>query len=287
MDPKELANTIILDRVDLLIDCYSSVYKAARGTSYKYWSEELIEQIESNYKKAKSMIRAVYDDYIAQVSARKSYKAFLDIFKHRPISGNDIKITFTDAEKELDKSLFDIYFSSAVAGIEEFKRKLSIQTSFSAADHYAIDYYKFLKTQRKDVLLDTDKKILSSIFNKANSEGLTKRETQKLIIDRFSDEEMTKARAQSIAVTETTASLNWAKYQSGVNSSIELVKMWLTAEDDLVRPSHLVLDHKVSNINDDFVTGDGNSCSYPGDARLPAGDVINCRCSFSMRPKEL
>ena len=58
-------------------------------------------------------------------------------------------------------------------------------------------------------------------------------------------------------------------------------KVWITAGDEKVRTSHLVLDGKSIDADEMFVTGLGSIMRYAGDMENGASlsDVINCRCT--------
>lgn len=55
-------------------------------------------------------------------------------------------------------------------------------------------------------------------------------------------------------------------------------KQWLTAEDDLVRPSHQDADGQTVPIGDQFDVG-GEGADYPGDPQLSDAEAANCRCT--------
>ena len=267
---------LILANIDHLLDIYLTIYKARGGSSYKYWGAELNHMIKANEKIAFDMVQKNYNIYINQINKtiRKSFFSF----KAR------IDITYEAVNTNLEEGLFNIHFSSAKAGAQEFAEKVGVATSFSAADSYAIDYYKFLTEQSARYLLDTDKKVLSGILNTANVEGLSVRETKKLLISNLSDVDKITSRAHNIATTETTKSLNWAKFRSGMDAQIKMKKTWFTAGDKRVRLSHIVMDGVTQKLEEPFITGLGNPCQYPGDADLPSADIVGCRCSFSEYP---
>ena len=79
-------------------------------------------------------------------------------------------------------------------------------------------------------------------------------------------------RAETIARTEMQTSLHEAQQQSmqqavdsGVIKAGTVVGIWRTAEDDLVRNSHVALDGETAALGQPFVSGYGNLLYYPGD----------------------
>lgn len=62
-------------------------------------------------------------------------------------------------------------------------------------------------------------------------------------------------------------------------------KVWITAGDEKVRQSHVILDGVSIGSDDVFVTGKGGKMRYSGDMTMGAllSDVINCRCETIYR----
>lgn len=61
---------------------------------------------------------------------------------------------------------------------------------------------------------------------------------------------------------------------------IRVKKKWLSCGDDRVRDSHAAMDGQTVDVDDDFITGDGNHIAYPGDPSAPPEEVYNCRCTL-------
>lgn len=107
--------------------------------------------------------------------------------------------------------------------------------------------------------------------------------------------------ARRIARTESTNVLNEATLQRGLDAEADvgerLVKVWLSARDERVRPTHrasystvdadgTVREHagahgQVVGIREKFRVGDG-FLDRPGDPNGPLEEVIQCRCSIAV-----
>lgn len=61
---------------------------------------------------------------------------------------------------------------------------------------------------------------------------------------------------------------------------IRVRKKWLSCGDNRVRDSHAELDGTVVDVDDDFVTINGNRIAFPGDPSAPPEEVYNCRCTL-------
>lgn len=95
-------------------------------------------------------------------------------------------------------------------------------------------------------------------------------------------------RAMRIARTETASAANYAIEKTYVqNSDVVWGKRWVTANDDLVRDSHIesgiqpsVNGEPITTLEDDFVLGSGVQTPRPQGSG-EAGEDINCRCTIS------
>lgn len=115
--------------------------------------------------------------------------------------------------------------------------------------------------------------------------GKTVQEIAGDLRSKFSDIEEIGSRAMTIARTEvlTAVSLGQASAMADAAKLIpDLMKMWLTADDDRVRHSH-------EQLHGDFVEHDeefSNGLQFPRDPEGDASEVINCRCTWIMVPKD-
>lgn len=59
-------------------------------------------------------------------------------------------------------------------------------------------------------------------------------------------------------------------------------KQWHATLDNRTRESHQMLDGQIVDVDEDFVTENGDTASSPGHFGIPAED-INCRCQMTTR----
>jgi len=83
-------------------------------------------------------------------------------------------------------------------------------------------------------------------------------------------------RTERIARTEIISAHNNGAMQAYKQSEVVEEKEWISSRDGDVRDSHQIDGEKVP-IDEPF----SNGLMYPGDPAGAAGDVINCRCTFS------
>lgn len=91
-------------------------------------------------------------------------------------------------------------------------------------------------------------------------------------------------RARTVARTETASAVNAGAYAGAVRDAETRgdpapFKVWLSTDDQRVRPTHHEADGQRTLLTEPFRVG-GAQLLYPGDPRGPAQEVINCRCTF-------
>jgi hypothetical protein len=98
-------------------------------------------------------------------------------------------------------------------------------------------------------------------------------------------------RSRYIARTETVVAANQGKYLSARSSRLVMKKKWMPAVDARTRHSHRdMLNRDWIGLEEDFAImnqelGVLEPALYPGDARLSAANVINCRCTLVCEPQ--
>ncbi len=106
------------------------------------------------------------------------------------------------------------------------------------------------------------------------------------LITRYKDNAL-KARAENIARTEISLSLNQSEYEatkqavdSGAVRAQAVTREWDSAGDSRVRPAHKVMDGQRVGLDEAFTAPDGQKLMFPGDTSLGASVTLTvmCRC---------
>lgn len=69
-----------------------------------------------------------------------------------------------------------------------------------------------------------------------------------------------------------------ASIEAAEDAGAELVKVWIATLDGRTRPSHGAMDGREADVDGHFRLA-GIEIDGPHDDKLPAGEIINCRCS--------
>lgn len=92
-------------------------------------------------------------------------------------------------------------------------------------------------------------------------------------------------RGEAIGRTEAMAALHQAQDESfrqaiaaGQVDARDVRKVWHSAGDRRVRDTHRILNGESVGFTESFTSPSGARLRYPGDARAPAAEIIQCRC---------
>lgn len=148
-------------------------------------------------------------------------------------------------------------------------------------------FNRWIETYGLELCVEMDKVTVEYLRKKLSAaivDGLSLAEKIKVLQNASDDlfNEMSKARAELIARTESCTTINAGSTELYKSEGIEQ-KEWIATLDDRTRDSHLLMDGVVIPINDKFEVpatsqSEGAMMMYPGDASAPASQSCNCRC---------
>lgn len=139
------------------------------------------------------------------------------------------------------------------------------------------------------------RKLMEVFFNDYSSKRIsdvtdtTRERVKKLLADNtdlsisqqaslLESDDFTRARALTIARTESTAAANYGASLGAESADFETNKQWLAVLDSNTRPDHVAADGQLVGNDEMFIVG-GFQCLYPGDLSLPPQECIQCRCT--------
>ena len=131
--------------------------------------------------------------------------------------------------------------------------------------------------------------LLDSSWTRIHDEVLAGMENQESMDDIFSridslyGDQFSTTRSMTIARTEVTAASNITTQKTGEylaeRFELDITKRWITARDDRVRDSHIMMEGVEVPLDELFYVN-GSMMLCPGDTSHGAdlGEVVNCRC---------
>jgi HK97 family phage portal protein len=180
---------------------------------------------------------------------------------------------YTDERRDLIAFVVPIYERALRYGASTLAEEIGVGLTFNLNDPQVI-YYLTVTPLKLTGVIDTVK----NEVRRQLIEGVTANETITEIADRFRSlfAGATK-RAMTIATTEVGRALNYARSME-MQKAPYTTKIWFTALDERVRPTHRAMHGLRILIGQSWVLGSGASLRFPGDPQGPARETINCRC---------
>jgi len=191
--------------------------------------------------------------------------------------GRILNITKPTKEKLFRVALTPVVKSHAKqinSGFEDFNIKVKMPIVNK-------ETIKFLDTHLPKITGQIDKATrqrVSGIVQRGIDRGDSVSAVSELVGDVFTN--MSSSRARLIAQVETGIAASTGDFISAKASGLDLLKVWSSAGDALVRPSHQI--HEAVGMNDTF----SNGLLYPMDPNGPIEEIANCRCTLLFIPKD-
>lgn len=132
-------------------------------------------------------------------------------------------------------------------------------------------------------LARTTQRAIAKIIESAISEGLSLSDTAKRI-QKEANGEINRSRAIMIARTESIQAMGKGRRIAMFTSNLAYEKKWIDTRDERTRLSHRdIANADPIPLEEPYIlnTIDGGTepADYPGDPKLSAANVINCRCA--------
>ena len=196
-------------------------------------------------------------------------------------------------ENDMSDAYYQIYFNIGVAHGLRVGKFINIElTKDFTIPKFMTEFEKnlpvYLKTHgitRIQQVSDTYLKDVFKLFDDRLKAGKTLKETTDEVFKVMKSPRFTRAQAERIARTETTAAANYGAVQSGAVSGYEMQKRWISALDKRTRDPHASINGARADQKEAFIVG-GEKLMFPGDPNGSAGNVINCRCTVAVIPKK-
>lgn len=187
-----------------------------------------------------------------------------------------------DARSLLSRLFAELVRERGEAAAAEIGRELILEVTAGRIAQFIADKVKLLVTGTSE----TTKKALQASLAEAAARQESFAEVAARVREVFDGR---RANALTIARTETAGAYNFAAWQAWTQSGEDLEKEWLSADDPVVRPIHVLLDGQIVPMAEPFsvVLEDGSTARamYPLGFGIPELD-INCRCTIAAKRRK-
>jgi SPP1 gp7 family putative phage head morphogenesis protein len=180
---------------------------------------------------------------------------------------------YMEERRDLIAFTVPIYERALRYGAGTLAEEIDVSSGFSLSDALVI-YYLTNIPLRLTRIIDT----IKDDIRKQLQQGAAKNETVDELAGRFRGvfASATK-RVSTISTTEISRALNYARSIEMQKSNYKM-KIWFTALDEKVRPTHRKMHGLSIPIGQSWVLGSGSTLRFPGDPMGSAAETINCRC---------
>lgn len=216
---------------------------------------------------------------------------------------NGDSIYFHLSEEPIKRKLIDLYrvVGSAFArdvykGLKAESIDMVFKEEDGLEDVWLQQMENYVKTQGAGKITsialqnrDMAKGIIRSVLAMSTEEGWGADEIARQIKKALLKDgvEMNRWRALRIARTEIMTASNQGSYVGAESLNMPLMKYWIPTYDSRTRDTHAVMESQnPKELNEPFDVG-GWPAQMPGDASLPADEVINCRCAIAYGVKNM
>jgi HK97 family phage portal protein len=215
---------------------------------------------------------------LADVEPRVMEYAALQVLS----DSKDIEATLKKHIKRAMKMFGDPILSGAKLWGPEFETKNSVkfeQFVQSFIDKHTADAV----TKIEGTSIKKARKIIKEAISVGQEEGWTSREISKQLQSEMSS--LSASRANTIARTEIGIASNQGSLEAAKALEIpDLMKEWVSTNDDRTRDNDAIADHAGANgqrvgLNEKFLINPDASMDGPGDPSASAEQIINCRCA--------
>lgn len=234
---------------------------------------------EKRYQSAKiSRIAARYNGVIAREINRAMNDAASKLGK--PMAEDQVRHKHIENMTGILIRLWTDAGNSSVSGAFKIAKSF-LQMEFKKdittpiVDAAIADWIKAFAPKRITEITATTGKDIRRIVANAREEGLSERDTARLINEVAPSKSA--SRAQTIARTEAHGSSQGISLAVANETDIPMKKVWLTNVSDRTREEHIDVNGQSVALNEMFDVG-GEALEYPGDPSGSAENTINCRC---------
>jgi len=126
-------------------------------------------------------------------------------------------------------------------------------------------------------IASTTRKQIVRILGEAEAEGVGLDEAARMLAREAPG--ISRVRAAVIARTETHTAAMFGYQEQAKATGLELMKEWVTVEDERAREDHAASNAQTVGMNEPFIVG-GEELQYPGDPSASPEQTINCRCAM-------
>lgn len=179
-----------------------------------------------------------------------------------------------------------VFGAKVLASLKKIKARMPIgfneRMQMLIESYYGVDFLNM-----SEGITDTTREMLIRVLTRAQEAGQGFDD----IVRQLEDTELSKIRARMIARTETVSAANKGAMLGAEESGLVVKKIWIATMDNRTRHDHRAVRTDAIAMDEAFKVG-GFDMLQPGDRggkegrpKVPAKEIVNCRCVISFEPQ--
>lgn len=189
--------------------------------------------------------------------------------------------SWDEALDDMPRQLANILLAHYSAVVEEFGKRVDDQKADTPFQFLINRYHEQNTADKVTQITGTTRNLIRRAIQQGDAEGLGVDQIARLIKEKTSGS-IGRARAATIARTETHGAASWAQHEMQRERNIPMMKRWVSVGDARTRDHHVRMNGKEVPMDEDFEVyykGIPYYMSYTHDPRGGAANNINCRCA--------
>jgi uncharacterized protein with gpF-like domain len=235
--------------------------KATTGEGVEHLIQERLNETQAFFKRLQKVLTKKAKE------KSKSFKIKAD------------EISEKDLEEFLQKEMERLYNSDLKAMQHGYKSSISTRP-LTFPNEKAIEQLREVGADHITSITETTRKQINALLADSYEEQATAAEIASRIKDAFDN--ISSGRAMTIARTETLTAVSLGQdlkaqefREAYPKEAAKMKRIWISAQDERVRDSHVELDGEMVDYGEKFANG----LKFPRDPDGEAGEIINCRCT--------
>ncbi|MEC1255091.1 MULTISPECIES: phage minor head protein [Bacillus] len=278
-----------MNKADKLLDSLNAFIQKAKENQYKQLGEMVPDF------PGKSNIPKYVEEYEKGIARllRRQRKKFLDgvngfIGKDSKETLEALLVFFTQnlfAEDDFEEEFQELTEGFLQQTIEELAEvimdSIDPEVPFKVLSTRTVNWIKDWSKKLAGIMKLNTHEAVKNVLTDAIEKGLSIQDIELTLKDML---QFDRDRARTTAITEVLAASSAAQHESYAQSPAVKKKKWRHSggKKNNLRENHIDLDGTVIGVDEEFhIPGSGETCMFPRDPKLSAGERVNCHCVLS------
>lgn len=277
-----------MNKTDKLLESLNAFIKKAEEDEMKNLMESVpdfpglskipkfVEEYEKGIAKLLRRQRKKYLDGLngfVSKDSKATLEALLVFFTQNLFAEDDFEEEFQELTKILQQTIEEL--------AEVIMDSIDPEVPFKVLSNRTINWIKGWSEKLAQIMKLNTHEAVENVLTDAIENGSTIQDIELTLKDM---PQFDRERARTTAITEVLAASSAAQHESYAQSPAVKKKKWRHSggKKNNPRENHIDLDGTVIGVDEEFqIPGSGETCMFPRDPKLSAGERVHCHCVLS------